>query len=87
MFFEGKHIEVYSDEKEPTQSSTLRYSEEFVHILYPYKHTVKVLFVWVEQKKRLPVTLNFRVENAAGGYGNLLFGIDTHINVVGFPAS
>lgn len=86
MFFSGKELEVYSAEKEPSKSNTLDYHAEFCHILHPYKHIVKVSSVWVKNgDKKRPLIIDFRLENKAGGYGNMNVYVDEKIYVVGFP--
>ena len=82
MFFEGKSIEVYSSDL-PSKSSTTEYSNVFCHILYPHKQIVKVLFVWTERRRKsLPNIIDFRVENIAGGYGNLRIPTHHYVNVI-----
>ena len=79
VFFMGKSIEVYSAEP-PNKTSTTSFSNEYSHKAYEYKQIVKVLFVWVSQTRH--TTIDFRVENSIGGYGNLKVSVKDTIHIL-----
>lgn len=78
MFFMGKHIEAYSSD-EPTKGSQIDYSNVYVHGVYTHKNIVRVIFVTIDIKRRTtPPTIDLRVKNEVGGYGNLRLSLQCY---------